>query len=76
MAGEGSRGSFELYKPGWAWSRVLREWKRLGVAGGSPGRRCALVSGARSLAGMAGWFGRDGHGFRAVARETVRGVVV
>jgi hypothetical protein len=50
---------------------VLREWKRLGIAGGSPGRRCALVSGVRSLAGMAGWFGRNGHGFRTVARETV-----
>jgi hypothetical protein len=76
MAGEGSRGSFDLYKLRWAWSRVLWEWKRLGIAGSSPGLRCALVSGARSLAGMAGWFGRDRHGFRAVAREMVHGVVV
>jgi hypothetical protein len=76
MPGEGSRGCFELYMPGWAWSMVLWEWKRLGVAGGSPGRRRALVSGVRSLAGMAGWFGRNGHGFRTMAREMVGGVVV
>jgi hypothetical protein len=76
MVGEGSRGCFELYKVRWAWSMVFQEWKRLGVADGSPRRRCALVSGARSLAGMAGWFGQNGHGFRAEARETVVGVVV
>jgi hypothetical protein len=55
---------------------VLREWKRLGVVGGSPGQRHALVSGVRSLAGIAGWFGRNEHGFRTVAREMVGGVVV
>jgi hypothetical protein len=65
-------GVFELYMPRWAWSMVLREWKRLGVVGGSPGRRCALVSGVRSLVGVAGWFGRNGLSFRIAARETVR----
>jgi hypothetical protein len=68
-------GVFELYMPRWAWSMVLREWKRLGVAGSSPRRHCALVSGVRSLVGVTGWFGRNGHGFRTAACETVRGAV-
>jgi hypothetical protein len=66
-------GVFKLYMPRWAWSMVLQEWKRLGIAGGSPGRRCALVSGVRSLVGVAGWFGWNSHGLRTAARETVHG---
>jgi hypothetical protein len=72
---ESSRGSAGLYKPRWVWSRVLREWKRLGVAGSSLGRRCELSAALGVAASGVHWFGHGTVGFRALARETVRGTV-
>jgi hypothetical protein len=39
------------------------------------GRRCELSAALGVAASVVGWFGRDGCGFRALARETVRGAV-